>query len=291
MARIIILSIFYLLFCIKISKGQEKPIGKFVEEQARIGETVRYTLTYRHNTAMEILFPDSTFDFTPFELVGKQFFHTVTKDSVSLDSVVYELTTFELEKEVSLVVPVYLFRHGEKVEINPDAATLRIVEVIKEATQDPSLKSNTDYVPVDFEWDIFLIIGISGGLLLVALVVLLIFGKKIKRAWKLRKMRKRHISFVSEADNYINGNLSKADIERFMVTWKEYLSLLTQKPVYSYTTKEILAQLPHAANITAPLHTTDKAIYAGLSSATLKTDLSTLKEFAISAYEECLRSL
>ena len=54
---------------------------------------------------MEVIFPDSSYNFSPFEWVSKEYFPTHTNESGSLDSVVYTLTCFDLAPVQQLVDP------------------------------------------------------------------------------------------------------------------------------------------------------------------------------------------
>jgi len=57
---------------------------------------------------LNILFPDSTFSFAPFELQKKIYFPTSTKNGISRDSVIYYLATYEVDSIQTLKLPVYV---------------------------------------------------------------------------------------------------------------------------------------------------------------------------------------
>src|SRR5690348_12171602 len=68
----------------------------FAADSTRVGENVFFYLTARYPKTQQIVFPDSSFAYSPFELLKKDYFPTRTNDSTSYDSAVYSLRTFEV---------------------------------------------------------------------------------------------------------------------------------------------------------------------------------------------------
>jgi hypothetical protein len=44
------------------------PRGKFLEDSIRIGEPVRFILSFKYPMDFEVIFPDFLYDFSPFEM-------------------------------------------------------------------------------------------------------------------------------------------------------------------------------------------------------------------------------
>ena len=84
------------------------PKGKFLSDSVKVGLPVKYALSYRHKATADIFFPDSSYNFTPFELVKREYFNTITDENGSLDSVVYTLISFEVSPVQELSLPVYV---------------------------------------------------------------------------------------------------------------------------------------------------------------------------------------
>src|SRR5690349_8535923 len=74
-----------------------KVAGGFVKDSVQIGEPVAYYLSASYPQSLTVLFPDSVFSFAPFEYSRKTFYPTVTSHGTSRDSVIYYLTTFEID--------------------------------------------------------------------------------------------------------------------------------------------------------------------------------------------------
>ena len=70
----------------------------FFKDSLRVGDVTGYYLTARYLSKLNILFPDSAFNFAPFEYDHKKYFPTETEGGKSYDSVVYYLSTFEIDR-------------------------------------------------------------------------------------------------------------------------------------------------------------------------------------------------
>ncbi len=118
--------LFVLCFCLR-SKGQDVSVrAGFFADSVAIGEPTKYYLAVQYPSSLNIVFPDSTYDFKPFEYESKQYFPTVTKDSISYDSVIYSLSTFEVDRLQNLQLPVFVINRTDstKYAANLDAILL-----------------------------------------------------------------------------------------------------------------------------------------------------------------------
>src|SRR5262245_7231221 len=79
----------------------------FIEDSLKIGEPGRFYLTARYPKALDVIFPDSSFAYAPFEFTGKYYAPTETSDGISYDSVIYSLSTFEIDRTQYLSLPVF----------------------------------------------------------------------------------------------------------------------------------------------------------------------------------------
>lgn len=103
--RKLLASLILSVFIIGNASGQElKPIGFFLKDSVKIGESVPYSLSYKDRKNRPVIFPDSLFNFSPFELLKKEYFDTQSDDINSIDSAVYYLATFEIDTVQSLSI-------------------------------------------------------------------------------------------------------------------------------------------------------------------------------------------
>ena len=91
-------------------KQRIMPKGVFQTDSVEVGKPVYFSLSVRHSPESEIFFPDSTYDFSPFELVSQRTFVSNTDARGTLDSAVYHLISFDVSKVQKLRLPVFVFQ-------------------------------------------------------------------------------------------------------------------------------------------------------------------------------------
>jgi hypothetical protein len=268
--------------------GQTFPKGYFLADSIRIGSPVVYSLSYRHSPATVIIFPDTTYNFSPFELVKKQFFPTRTKGSESLDSVVYTLMTFGIEPVQSLSMPVYVVSEKDSTPVFslPDSIVLQ--EMITGPVDTLSLKANTKYVPIGRETNYIYVFLILLVLLVLFGIFVMVFGKQIRKRFRLYRLQRRHNTFLQHFQPS-NGQAHQAEIvqllEKRVVLWKEYIESLADKPYSTYTTKEISDSIPEKP-LGEALKQIDRTVYGGLPYDRASGSFQALQDFAVRLYEK-----
>lgn len=230
---------------------------------------VVYTLSARYPQDMDIVFPDSTYNFAPFEFERKEFFPTQTDSLYSYDSAVYYLTTFEIDSIQYLQLPVYVVSEGDSnaVYTEQDFVVLQhVVAEIPDTVQVDKLplKENISYLPLELQFNYpYLIIAII-ILLIVAVLIFIIFGKRMRKWWQLKKLRKRYRKF-KERFNAITADPHHnrpEKLEKAVVTWKTYMEKISDKPYRQLTTKEIFMR-ENNESLKQALRKIDRSIYSG----------------------------
>lgn len=263
--------IFFLFAQISAYSQEIKVSGGFVKDSIQIGEPVGYYLTASYPKALTVLFPDSTYNFAPFEFNKKLFSPTVTTNGISYDSVVYYLSTFEIDSIQSLNLPVFVTTARDCTAFNPVPDSIYLIEVITsppdsvEAQKLP-LKTNTLYERVFTQFN-YIILLIAGGILLIAIIAGWgIFGKKIIQYFKIRELKKKYHKFATEFTTQINQlaeTFSPELAEQTVLTWKKYMEGLSKIPYTKYTTPEINESF--AGNTIGPsLASIDRMTYGGI---------------------------
>ncbi len=245
-----------------------------------------YVLTFRHPEGVEVLFPDSTFDFSPFEWVGQRYFPTRTDAEGSFDSVVYTLRTFELDSVQRLALPVWEIQGKEQRKASqPEEDWITLEHVLLTVPDSAELQANTRFLPVltGFNYP-YLLVGLGGLCVLVVLTVVL-FGKRIRKAYRLRKMKREHQKFQKQFNTFIDSTLDTPTITHALAQWKNYTAKMTDLPLYSYTTKEMSAILADT-QLSKQLPRLDLAMYADIREGDLSESLRYLREYALSAYQQ-----
>ena len=267
------------------------PKGKFLSDSVKVGLPVKYALSYRHKATADIFFPDSSYNFAPFELVKREYFNTTTDENGSLDSVVYTLISFEVTPLQELSLPVYVRakRDCTRVFAPMDYVVLNSIINPKANIDTLSLKKDTRLVLIKQQTNFSLIFLIIIGVLALSGVVFWFFGKPIKRQIRLFNFRRRYDDFQKLFQRLSRGTDDSKrrleNIEKAVVLWKKYIERLENKPFTTFTTKEILDNLKDI-RLSDALREIDATVYGGVYSNKTIASLQVLQELADGLYRE-----
>lgn len=265
-----------LLLAIPAALAQEgtRVKGHFETDRISIGEVVPYSLTARYPRTLQVLFPDSTFSFKPFEFSKKKFFTTRTAGGTSYDSVVYFLTTFEIDSIQRLKLPVFVLHEKDCVAVYtaPDSISLnyQVASVPDSVSAEKlPLKTNTAYQKVKWILNYPVVLAIVLALLVASVIVWLVFGKRIRMYFTLRKLNNDYQEFITRFNRSIeklSTGFSSSKAEEAVVVWKNYMENLEKFPYTKFTSREIV-RLVSDDNLDKALRSIDRGIYGGLSSS------------------------
>ncbi|WKN46011.1 hypothetical protein [Tunicatimonas pelagia] len=275
-----------------------RPSGKFVQDTVKIGEPLQYAFSFHYPAELEVVFPDENYSFLPFEYVDRTFVPTQTDSVTSRDSVVYTITTFELDTFQSLALPIYIISTNEEGEadsivIYADSDSVYLQQLIAQLPDSLDLKENTAYLdtPLQFNYPYFLIgLGILVALLLI---VYLLFGEKIRRQWQLRRLRKNHEQFQEKFARQLEQlrqSPGKEQSEETLVLWKRYMERLERAPYTKMTTKEI-TKLPEEQALKDDLRAIDRSIYGQHLNGELIGHFQHLEKHTHHRYEQRYRNI
>lgn len=271
MSRAFLGFVFILLVFQGFLQAQEITVhGAFQQDSIKIGEVFPYSVTATYPKSLRVLFPDSTFSFSPFEINKKKFFHTKSTDLVSYDSVVYFLSSFEIDSIQRLRLPVFVLHPGDCTEVYTPTDSVFLTHLVSHlpdsvSTAQLPLKTNTAYQAVDWLLNYpYLLIG-GGIVLLVGLLLWLLFGKRVKKYLALRKLHKKHRAFIDAFNRKIGeiqDSYSSQQAESILTLWKSYMEQLLASPFTKLTTKEIHSVIKDET-LQQALHRIDRTAYSG----------------------------
>lgn len=267
------------------------PKGKFLSDSVKVGLPVKYAISYRHKANADIFFPDSSYNFAPFELVKREYFDTVTDENGSLDSVIYTLISFEVTPLQELSLPVYVRakRDCTRVFAPMDYVILNSIINPNVGIDTLSLKKDTRLVLIKQQTNFPLIFLIIIGLLALSGVIFWFFGKSIKRQIRLFNFRRRYDDFQKLFQRFSrttdDAKKRLENIEKAVVLWKKYIERLENKPFTTFTTKEILDNLKDS-RLSDALREIDATVYGGVYSNKTIASLQVLQELASGLYRE-----
>jgi hypothetical protein len=268
----------------------------FFADSVTVGEETGYYLSATYPSNLNIIFPDSAASFSPFEFERKKYFPTESKGGKSYDSVIYYLSSFEVDAIQTLSLPVYQLNAQDCTTYDSNVDTIRLRELVKNlpdsvTAQTLPLKVNTIYedVPYLFNYPIFIIV--VAALVVILIAVWLVFGKKIRKHFRLKRMLKSHQKFLEGYADFmqnIQTAFSTVTTESALFHWKKYMEQLESRPYTKLTTRET-TQLENNEGLGKNLHTIDGAIYGHNTS--VMESLEQLKKFADERFAQKLEEV
>ncbi|MDH5365353.1 MAG: hypothetical protein OEW67_00075 [Cyclobacteriaceae bacterium] len=272
----------FLLLTISAMGQDILPKGAFQEDSVKIGISIPYTLSAKYSKDISVIFPDSLYNFSPFEFEKKEYYTTKSDSLESLDSVVYYLSTFEVDSIQYLSLPIFQINGKDTLRYFAQRDSVFLIELIHQIPDSIQLKENTSYLHVSTEFNYpYLLIGL-GILTIIIIALILIFGKKIQKAWKIRKLNRKFKKFVIQFDVAVNAVHSESlveGIENVVYLWKKYLEKLEKRPYTKMTTKEVNKLYNLEKNeVLQILMDIDKWIYGAMKTENIHFHI--LKEFA-----------
>jgi hypothetical protein len=270
--------------------------SRFLSDTLKIGEKVPFSVTATYPRRLNILYPDSTYSFNPFEFESKEYFPTRTTDSLSYDSVVYYISSYEIDSIQMFRMPVYVLHGSDCTTIFGAADSIFLKQYVSHvpdsvSAQQLPLKTNTDYLNVSWLLNYPIIAYVVLGLTVIGVVVWLVFGKRIRRYYRLKRLNKDHVAFLqsfADAMHHVQSEFSQVNAERALVIWKRYMERLEDRPYTKYSTKEIVHML-NEAGLSSALRSIDRMVYGGVVSS--PEVFNELREVSRSHYGEKIRSV
>jgi len=255
------------------------PEGSFSKDSLKIGEEVTYSLSITYPKDIDIVFPDSTYSFLPFELINKSSYPTRSDSLYSFDSAVYTLTTFELDSIQSLNLPLFLVTKGDSTIIQPGADSIFLVQVVTAIPDSISMIENTAFSNVRLAFNYpYLIVGLT-TLVLLSIIVFLVFGKTIKKKIMLYRLKRMHGRFLEKFNAAIRDLKSENDYsyyEHLLFDWKGYMEKLNKTPYTKLTSKEIKSLTPDK-DLISSLQDIDRAIYGKFGTSSIRGSFDYLR--------------
>jgi len=251
------------------------PTGHFSHAVVEVGQPLSYELSYLHDPAEEVIFPDSLAAFGPFEYAGRRWLPTRTENGRSLDRVVYRLRTFSLAPVQALQLPVLVLRGPhDTLRLLPPLAQVRLRRVAPTlftttATSPPTLHPGYRWLPLAAAFNYpFWLAGLA-GLLALGGGAWALYGRRWRQRYGRYKRRKNHVYFLAQfARNTERFTLSRSAsvVERTVALWKNYLSSLDSNSLSSLTTKELTQYFDNNEEVRRALRATDRVVYGNLLS-------------------------
>lgn len=289
-----VLAVFaFLIFRSVTSFPQDVKIsGGFSTDSIRLGENVAYHLTVRYPRKLKILLPDSTYNFGVFEFARRDWFPTRVVQSDLFDSVIYYFTTFELDSVLHFRLPVYVIQGSDCVDYFTPPDSLFLKQVITQSPDTLKLKANTAYLKVRkaFNYPVWLIASATGVSLII--LVIIFFGKRISKRFRIYLMQRRHRKFVGKFYSRL-GRLTDgadSDLEHVLHDWKKYMESLEKEPYTKLTTRELIG-LHNDTVLINNLKAIDRFIYGNIKDRPMLEHFAKLLDYSINRFQVKLKEV
>lgn len=285
---------FFLLAITHFIPAQELKVeGYFLQDSAMLGEKVGYVLKATYASGINVLFPDSTFQFGSMEYLGKEIFTSYTQDSTTLDSAIYYLSNFSLDPVKNYRLPVFEVLKYDSIDHLPEEALLHLKLTIDEMPDVLTFKETNRYQPLkkDFNYP-YLIIGLS-LVFIIVILLFLIFGKKVRKKWLIYQERRRQKKFLFQWNKtktafIANPSLDAAD--ELLGLWKSRMETLTGKPFKEWTATETAAYL-EKPELLQDFRKIELIIYANRPAEDVQLACDNLEEISTSTFHQKIKSL
>lgn len=278
----------FLVCSLQVSSQEIKVNGGFVEDSLLIGQDVNFWVTASYPASLEMVFPDSNFNFSPFEYSSKKYFPTKSENDVAFDSTVYTIQSYEIDLVQYLLLPTVILEGKDSTVINTPLDSIFFTELAPMVSDTTKLIANTNYSLVDTQFNFPLFYYVIGGLVALCVILLIIFGKRIIRFFKLRKLRKNFENFSGQLAGYIQKMKVEPEytlVEEALVFWKKYQEGLDKTPFTKLTTKEILKNTD-AKELEKPLMSIDRLVYGKRPTDTVFQDFQQIEDFTQYRYNK-----
>jgi hypothetical protein len=286
----------FLLVLLSITAGHAQEIrlkGEFSAESVKIGEPVFYSFSVSYPKHLDVLLPDSAFNFAPFEFVDKTYYPTQSDSLYSSDSVVYTLSTFELGQMQLLRMPAYVLEGRDSTAVFTAPDTVYVEEMISVLTDSATFIEEVAYTKVEKEFNYPY--AIAGSIVAMALLVILglVFGKPLHRRYQLYRLKRTYKQFEKEYGSTLQAYESGNDVrpETLLNIWKKYMEQLEKVPYTKLTSKEIVALHQNGSDVHNILRPIDRGIYGRLSENRMAQSFHDLQGVARSRFQERIKEV
>ena len=264
--------------------------GFFKKDKASIGDTIYFISIIKYPKNIEIIQPDSSYNYKSFEYINKIVTPSYKMDEKIVDSTIYLIRTFNFNSIQSLELSSYIINNGDSLVITSNTDSISINNQITAIDQSLKVKYNTIYSKIHSLINYITIITISLIIISIIIVVYILFGKKIRTYFKIRKLNKQLKKFIFEYKSQLSKyrtNKLKHELEKLLIIWKIYMEYTSSRPYLSSTTKEIQLFNKDIKTINS-LKIIDKKIYSNDNKALESKDINNLYKEAKKSFDNKL---
>ena len=271
-----------ILLLLSFNLAAQQPVAKFLTDSVEVGSEVKLSLSYLHPNRSDLIFPDSSFDFSPFQFVSSELFEAKSVGNQSLDSVVYTLITYQIDQELKVQPYIIQLENQKKIYANTASIFFKsLVSTDKINLLDTETTVKT--FPVKKEYNLFKLVYTLMGLIFISIFVLIFFRSYIERQYKRLRLYRDQRKFINAFRKMASQPGDIQNINNALNLWKRYLQKLTKAPLCSMSTLEI-GVLYDDNRLESALRIFDQAIFGRSIDDKINLAFHSLRDFAIKRY-------
>ena len=249
----------------------------FIKDSVKIGDSIPLISILKYPKSIELIQPDSSYNYLTFEYIDKKTFPSIQIDNIILDSTVYYLRTFEIDSTQNIKLEATIINKNDSLNIISNTDSITLISQVTDISS--SLINNTLFSVLKSIFNSEKVIYLIIIILSIIILLFILFRKKIIKYFKIRKIKiqlnKFNIEFELLSKNYSKNNKIR-ELEKLLLLWKRFMEKFTNKPFSSSTTNEI-SYFINDKNILGILSTSDKCIYSDNNSSIELENLNALK--------------
>ncbi len=258
----------------------------FEKDSVKIGDSIILVSILQYPSNIELIQPDSSFFYNPFEFISKSAFSSIKKSNLLYDSTLYYLRTFSLDTIQKINLRAIILNTSDSLQITSNSDSIYLISQVKDLTS--STIENTIYNRIKNIFNSQKYVLIIFLIITFLLALYLIFRKRIKKYFLVKKLKTQFLKFNQQFEilnyNYQKNN-GKIELEKLILFWKRYFEKLTTYPFSSSTTTEI-SHFYNDKDIIMLLNEIDKYLYSNVSELIEIKKISILKNKASLITEE-----
>ena len=271
---------FIFLFFLNISEVFSQEIEYkvyFIKDSVKIGDSIPLISILKYPKSIELIQPDSSYNYLTFEYIDKKTFPSIQIDNIILDSTVYYLRTFEIDSTQNIKLEATIINKNDSLNIISNTDSITLISQVTDISS--SLINNTLFSVLKSIFNSEKVIYLIIIILSIIILLFVLFRKKIIKYFKIRRIKsqlnKFNIEFELLSKNYSKNNKIR-ELEKLLLLWKRFMEKFTNKPFSSSTTNEI-SYFINDKNILRILSISDKCIYSDNNSPIELKNLNSLK--------------
>ena len=168
----------------------------FLDKEIKIGDSIKLVSVIQYPKEIELIQPDSSYQFFPFTFIKKKNFQSKLNQELIFDSTLFFLRSFEIDSIQSIKLNSFILKENDSLEISSNFDTVYFRSLVENVDQ--NIKMNLSYNSILSILNTYRLTLYSITFILSIFIFYLIFRKKIIQFIRKRKVLKNHNLFKVE---------------------------------------------------------------------------------------------